>query len=44
MHAYVDAMNSDGMKFDSEIREFIKRFRLPSEAQNIDLIMEKFAE
>lgn len=44
MHAYVDAMNFKGMKFDLSIREFLKGFRLPGEAQKIDRIMEKFAE
>lgn len=44
MHAFVDAMNFAGMKFDSAIREFLKGFRLPGEAQKIDRIMEKFAE
>lgn len=44
MHAYVDSMNFSGMKFDVAIREFLKGFRLPGEAQKIDRIMEKFAE
>ncbi|PIN20402.1 Guanine nucleotide exchange factor [Handroanthus impetiginosus] len=44
MHAYVDSMNFSGMKFDIAIREFLKGFRLPGEAQKIDRIMEKFAE
>ncbi|KAG8390693.1 hypothetical protein BUALT_Bualt01G0110100 [Buddleja alternifolia] len=44
MHAYVDCMNFSGMKFDIAIREFLKGFRLPGEAQKIDRIMEKFAE
>ncbi|KAF7837607.1 brefeldin A-inhibited guanine nucleotide-exchange protein 5-like [Senna tora] len=44
MHAYVDSMNFSGMKFDTAIREFLKGFRLPGEAQKIDRIMEKFAE
>ncbi|XP_015888964.3 brefeldin A-inhibited guanine nucleotide-exchange protein 5 [Ziziphus jujuba] len=44
MHAYVDSMKFSGMKFDSAIREFLKGFRLPGEAQKIDRIMEKFAE
>ncbi|XP_026389644.1 brefeldin A-inhibited guanine nucleotide-exchange protein 5-like [Papaver somniferum] len=44
MHAYVDAMKFSGMKFDSAIREFLRGFRLPGEAQKIDRIMEKFAE
>ncbi|KAJ9168124.1 hypothetical protein P3X46_019686 [Hevea brasiliensis] len=44
MHAYVDSMKFSGMKFDKAIREFLKGFRLPGEAQKIDRIMEKFAE
>ncbi|XP_061361482.1 brefeldin A-inhibited guanine nucleotide-exchange protein 5 [Gastrolobium bilobum] len=44
MHAYVDSMKFFGMKFDTAIREFLKGFRLPGEAQKIDRIMEKFAE
>ncbi|CAN1217020.1 Brefeldin A-inhibited guanine nucleotide-exchange protein 5 [Linum perenne] len=44
MHAYVDAMSFSGMKFHAAIREFLKSFRLPGEAQKIDRIMEKFAE
>ncbi|XP_057747505.1 brefeldin A-inhibited guanine nucleotide-exchange protein 5 [Arachis stenosperma] len=44
MHAYVDSMKFAGMKFDIAIREFLKGFRLPGEAQKIDRIMEKFAE
>ncbi|KAL6997715.1 Brefeldin A-inhibited guanine nucleotide-exchange protein 5 [Sarracenia purpurea var. burkii] len=44
MHSYVDFMKFSGMKFDSAIREFLRGFRLPGEAQKIDRIMEKFAE
>lgn len=44
MHAYVDSMKFSGMKFDIAIREFLRGFRLPGEAQKIDRIMEKFAE
>ncbi|KAL0926627.1 hypothetical protein M5K25_002866 [Dendrobium thyrsiflorum] len=44
MNAYVDSMNFLGLKFDAAIREFLKGFRLPGEAQKIDRIMEKFAE
>lgn len=44
MHAYVDSMNFSGMKFDTAIREFLRGFRLPGEAQKIDRLMEKFAE
>ncbi|KAL3650082.1 Brefeldin A-inhibited guanine nucleotide-exchange protein 5 [Castilleja foliolosa] len=44
MHAFVDSMKFSGMKFDIAIREFLKAFRLPGEAQKIDRIMEKFAE
>ncbi|KAI4377500.1 hypothetical protein MLD38_015112 [Melastoma candidum] len=44
MHAYVDSMKFSGLKFHDAIREFLKGFRLPREAQKIDRIMEKFAE
>ncbi|XP_020095997.1 brefeldin A-inhibited guanine nucleotide-exchange protein 5 [Ananas comosus] len=44
MHTYVDSMKFLGLKFDTAIREFLKGFRLPGEAQKIDRIMEKFAE
>ncbi|KAL9325769.1 hypothetical protein ACSQ67_006414 [Phaseolus vulgaris] len=44
MHAFVDSMKFSGLKFDTAIREFLKGFRLPGEAQKIDRIMEKFAE
>jgi guanine nucleotide-exchange factor len=44
MHGYVDAMKFSGLKFDAAIREFLKGFCLPGEAQKIDRIMEKFAE
>ena len=41
MHAYVDSMKFSGLKFDAAIREFLRGFRLPGEAQKIDRIMEK---
>lgn len=44
MHAYVDSMDFSGMRFDIAIRELLRGFRLPGEAQKIDRIMEKFAE
>lgn len=44
MHAYVDSMKFSGMKFGAAIREFLRGFRLPGEAQKIDRMMEKFAE
>ncbi|XP_050218779.1 brefeldin A-inhibited guanine nucleotide-exchange protein 5 [Mercurialis annua] len=44
MHAYVDSMKFSEMMFSTAIREFLKGFRLPGEAQKIDRIMEKFAE
>ncbi|EOA23306.1 hypothetical protein CARUB_v10019080mg [Capsella rubella] len=44
MHEFVDSMKFSEMKFQSAIREFLKGFRLPGEAQKIDRIMEKFAE
>ncbi|XP_078429515.1 HOPM interactor 7 isoform X2 [Wolffia australiana] len=44
MHAYVESMQFSGLKFVPAIREFLRGFRLPGEAQKIDRIMEKFAE
>ncbi|KAE8721996.1 Brefeldin A-inhibited guanine nucleotide-exchange protein 5 [Hibiscus syriacus] len=44
IHAYVDSITFSGIKFDIAIREFLKGFYLPGEAQKIDRIMEKFAE
>ncbi|KAL8122263.1 hypothetical protein AgCh_018854 [Apium graveolens] len=44
MHAYVDSMKFSGMKFETAIREFLRGFQLPGEAQKIDQMMEKFAE
>lgn len=44
MHAYVDSFDFHGMEFDEAIRVFLHGFRLPSGAQKIDRIMEKFAE
>ncbi|KAL6604512.1 hypothetical protein ACP70R_042939 [Stipagrostis hirtigluma subsp. patula] len=44
MHAYVDALNFEGMDFGEAIRHYLRGFRLPGEAQKIDRIMEKFAE
>ncbi|CAD6338996.1 unnamed protein product [Miscanthus lutarioriparius] len=44
MHAYVDALNFEGMDFGQAIRFFLQGFRLPGEAQKIDRIMEKFAQ
>lgn len=44
VHAYVESMNFHGMRFDVAIREFLKGFLLPGDAQKIDRIMEKVAE
>uniref|UniRef100_A0A7N0T1N3 SEC7 domain-containing protein n=1 Tax=Kalanchoe fedtschenkoi TaxID=63787 RepID=A0A7N0T1N3_KALFE len=44
MHAYVDGFEFENMDFGEAIRFFLRGFRLPGEAQNIDRIMEKFAE
>ncbi|KAL3654009.1 Brefeldin A-inhibited guanine nucleotide-exchange protein 5 [Castilleja foliolosa] len=44
MHAYVESMNFSGMQFDIAMRDFLKGFRLPGEAQKIDRLMEKFAD
>ncbi|MFS7981454.1 putative Sec7 domain-containing protein [Helianthus anomalus] len=40
MNAYVDSMNFSGMKFHAGIREFLIGFRLPGEAQKIDLTVQ----
>ncbi|RWW71365.1 hypothetical protein BHE74_00020898 [Ensete ventricosum] len=39
-----ESLKFSGLEFDTAIREFLKGFRLPGEAQKIDRIMEKFAE
>ncbi|KAF7084153.1 hypothetical protein CFC21_087832 [Triticum aestivum] len=44
MHAYVDALNFEGIDFGEAIRYYLRGFRLPGEAQKIDRVMEKFAE
>jgi len=40
LHAYVDALNFEGMDFGEAIRYYLRGFRLPGEAQKIDRIME----
>lgn len=44
MHAYIDQESYTGLSIDAALRELLKSFRLPGEAQKIDRIMEKFAE
>ena len=44
LYCFVDKMDFTGMFFDEAIRAFLMAFRLPGEAQQIDRIMEKFAE
>ncbi|CAG8451027.1 12392_t:CDS:10 [Ambispora gerdemannii] len=44
MHAFVDLMDFNQMKFVDALRLFLQSFRLPGEAQKIDRFMLKFAE
>lgn len=44
MHAYIDQENYANLTIDAALRNLLKGFRLPGEAQKIDRIMEKFAE
>lgn len=44
MHAYIDAMDFTGKDLDEALRNYLKGFRLPGEAPQIDRLMEKFAE
>ncbi|GAA5940878.1 Arf family guanine nucleotide exchange factor SEC7 [Sporobolomyces koalae] len=44
MHAFVDYMDFNQMKFVDALRMFLQSFRLPGEAQKIDRYMLKFAE
>lgn len=37
MHNFVDLMNFENMKFVDALREFLQYFRLPGEAQKIDV-------
>ena len=44
MHAFVDQMDFNGLKFIEALRSFLQSFRLPGEAQKIDRFMLKFAD
>lgn len=44
MHAFVDYMNFQDLKFTDALRTFLQAFRLPGEAQKIDRYMLKYAE
>ena len=44
MHKYADYFDFSGMDFDQAMRVYLDTFRLPGEAQQIDRIMEKFAD
>lgn len=43
MHAFVDAMDFNKMRFVDALRQFLQSFRLPGEAQKIDRFMLQFA-
>ena len=44
MHAYTDKFNFTDLEFDIALRLYLGSFRLPGEAQQIDRLMEKFAD
>jgi guanine nucleotide-exchange factor len=44
MHKYADYFDFAGIEFDDAMRLYLDTFRLPGEAQQIDRIMEKFAD
>lgn len=44
MHKYADFFDFAGLDFDEAMRVYLDTFRLPGEAQQIDRIMEKFAD
>lgn len=44
MHAFIDEGNYSGLTIDKALRQMLKDFKLPGEAQKIDRIMERFAE
>ena len=44
MHAFVDMLDFKELDFVDALRLFLQSFRLPGEAQKIDLYMLKFAE
>lgn len=44
MHAFVDGIDFNRMRFVDAVRRFLQSFRLPGEAQKIDRLMLKFAE
>ena len=43
LKAFVDTFDWSGTPLDTAVRDFLVAFRLPGEAQQIDLIMETFA-
>ena len=44
LYAYVDLQRFENMEIYTALRRFLLGFRLPGEGQQIDVIMEKFAE
>eukprot|EP01100_Stratorugosa_tubuloviscum_P002714 TRINITY_DN1645_c0_g1_i2.p1 TRINITY_DN1645_c0_g1~~TRINITY_DN1645_c0_g1_i2.p1 ORF type:complete len:1407 (-),score=647.45 TRINITY_DN1645_c0_g1_i2:5-4201(-) len=43
LKAFVEYMNFTDLEFDTALRHYLSKFRLPGEAQKIDRIMERFA-
>ncbi|KAK6506631.1 guanine nucleotide exchange protein for ADP-robosylation factor [Arthrobotrys musiformis] len=44
MHAFVDLLDFNRMRYVDALRRFLQTFRLPGESQKIDRLMLKFAE
>eukprot|EP01113_Clastostelium_recurvatum_P040797 TRINITY_DN638_c0_g1_i7.p1 TRINITY_DN638_c0_g1~~TRINITY_DN638_c0_g1_i7.p1 ORF type:complete len:1001 (+),score=251.77 TRINITY_DN638_c0_g1_i7:178-3180(+) len=44
LHSFVDLMQFGGLDFDTALRKYLSKFRLPGEAQKIDRMMEAFAQ
>lgn len=43
LESFVELFDFDGLDFDSALRRYLSKFRLPGEAQKIDRLMETFA-
>lgn len=43
LESFVELFDFDGLDFDSALRKYLSKFRLPGEAQKIDRLMEIFA-
>ncbi|KAL9643293.1 hypothetical protein ABK040_014749 [Willaertia magna] len=44
LHAFTDLQSFEGKAFDVALRDYLNTFRLPGEGQQIDRVVQKFAE